>query len=381
MNRDRLHTEHVSMLVVTALSLEFLAVERHLRDVTEEIGPTKSVYRVGRLGTGSTAVSVVQAGPGNLTAAIETERAIQFFGPSYVFFVGVAGGIKDVRLGDVVAATKVYAYESGKSEKEFLPRPEALLSGHALLQRAMSVARDSKWASWLEVQATDEKRADESTDPPRALVGAIAAGEKVVASKRSTAYKLLRTSYSDALAIEMEGFGALRAAFAHPGVEAIVIRGISDLVEGKRQSDHRGWQPRAAAHAAAFLAEMISGLATTGASRHTPEDSGYEKSRLGRQGVQHERAPDLFRVLLDAATELYPTGPAERDVWTRAGGDLSRIELAVAGRTAWQRAIRLVMQGGGGTAITVGSLTRAMYEDFSNNQTVLQLHREHSRSE
>ena len=64
------------------------------------------------------------------------------------------------------------------------------------------------------------------------FVAPIAAGEKVVASKQSDIFQFLRTSYNDAIAVEMEGFGFLSAVFAYPNIKAIVIRGISDLVEG-----------------------------------------------------------------------------------------------------------------------------------------------------
>jgi adenosylhomocysteine nucleosidase len=364
--QDRTQSEHSAVLLVTALSLEFTAVERLLQDVTERVGPLKSVYRVGYLATpqGQVKAAMVQTGAGNTTAALEAERAIQFFQPQYLFFVGIAGGVKDVALGDVVAATKVYAYESGKAESAFLPRPEVIPVRNEMIQRAMSVERDAKWIGRI---SYDQERAAlahlSSTAPPRAFVGAIAAGEKVVASNRSEHYKLLRKAYSDALAIEMEGYGTLKAAFGHPAVSATVIRGISDLIVGKREADRKGWQPRAAAHAAAFAAEMISAIANA------------ERTLEGAASTQNDasRPTELLTELVNMTTSLYPTGPTDRNVWLRAGGDLSQIDLSPIGRTAWQRALHTLLQGGGGTSITIRTLVDTMSEDFPNNQSITAL--------
>ncbi len=243
------------VVMLTALSVEFDAVAAHLQNLSRVLHPQGTLYEQGIFPTSGKSwhVVVVETGPGNPGAGIETERAISFFTPQVVMFVGVGGGIKDVKLGDVVAATKVYGYESGKSNVDFQPRPEVFRSTYRMEQHARAEARGTQWLKRIHSPV--------STYSPQAYVKPVAAGEQVVADTRSETYRFLRATYGDAVAVEMEGRGFLQAAHVNQNVDAILIRGISDMIDDKSASDASGSQEAAADHASAFAFELLANLA------------------------------------------------------------------------------------------------------------------------
>ena len=69
--------------------------------------------------------------------------------------VGVAGGVKDVEIGDVVASRKVYWIEPGKQTSEgsdggsarsrTFVRPDFGPVSHRLIQTARAVVADTAW--------------------------------------------------------------------------------------------------------------------------------------------------------------------------------------------------------------------------------------------
>jgi nucleoside phosphorylase len=239
-------------VVLTALPVEYKAARRHLNDITEIVHPSGTIYETGGF-VGSNGdnwqVELAEIGAGNPSAAAEAERAIAYFDPEVVLFVGVAGGLKDVDIGDVVAGTKVYGYESGKAAREFQIRTAVFNSSYDLQQRARAEAKREDW-----LERTDKT----SAATFRVFVAPIAAGEKVISSRKSTIHKFLSDNFGDALAVEMEGRGFLEATHANQQVRALVVRGISDLIDQKAESDSQGSQDLAASNACAFAFEVLA---------------------------------------------------------------------------------------------------------------------------
>ncbi|BAW21666.1 caspase family protein [Pseudomonas putida] len=96
-------------------------------------------------------------------------------------------------------------------------------------------------------------------------------------------------------------------------------------------------------------------------------------SKGGKKSANNAGATPLIKdesswsALEKILIELYPFGPRDQEVWSRAGGDLSRLQFHPSGQAAWHAALRTLKQGGGGRDISFGSLLSTAKEDFSNH--------------
>ncbi|EOD69582.1 NACHT domain-containing protein [Amycolatopsis vancoresmycina] len=229
-------------VVLTALPVEFTAVAERLAGAVWQTHAQGSRYLVGTSGVWQ--VAVAEIGRGNEEASYSTERALQHFSPDVALFVGVAGGVKDVSLGDVVFATEVHGYEYGKEGADvFLPRGQVGSASYDLVQAAR----------YLRHQLTGFA----------VVVEPIAAGGKVLADAEAPTADVIRRHYSQVVAVEQEGLGFVKAASARSGVSIGVIRGISDLLSGKAEADRAGGQEVAARHAAEFAFALLDAVDQT----------------------------------------------------------------------------------------------------------------------
>jgi nucleoside phosphorylase/tetratricopeptide (TPR) repeat protein len=303
-------------VICTALDVEYRAVREHLDGPFDEREKNGTLYQVGtfRTGHGRWVVALAQTGAGNTQAGIELERAISVFHPQIVLFVGVAGGRKDVEPGDVVVADEIYDYESGKdTASEFLPRIKTKAPAHRLIERAKALARDDAWQHRI-LPATPHPA-------PKAVIKPIAAGSKVIADQNAATARYLATYCGDAAAVEMEGYGFLHGAYVNDTVQALVVRGISDLLSGKTETADALWQPVASSHAAAFAFELLA--------RHTTPPT----PTAGAVPQQLLAAPPRFVGRADQMAELDRalTTPEDASPGAGPGGGATAVISAIGG--------------------------------------------------
>ncbi len=256
-------------IVFSALGVEYSAIKDYLGGPVRRQEEGGTVYEVGTLrgARGLWDVALVETGPGSTAAGVQLDRAIRVFAPEIVLFLGVAGGRKDVDRGDVVIADAIYDYESGKSTLEgFKPRIRTHYPAYRLLQWARLVARENRWQRRIRPDCPDP--------PPSSFVKPIVTGSKVIAHDQAETALLVEQYADDALAVETEGHGFLEAAYVNTEVDAIVIRGISDLLVGKNRENDDYWQPVASRHAAAFAVELLDSIGS-GQATHKRQSQGW----------------------------------------------------------------------------------------------------------
>lgn len=302
-------SEQETLVVLTALDLEYESIRGKLTDLRVQSHRAGTRFEVGRLAGHGCLMALALVGKGNHASAVLAERAISEFDPAALLFVGVAGALRpSVALGDIVVATHVYAYHGGTSQDDgLMARPRVWEVSHRAQQIARHVKRAGEWRRHLPPDA----------DHPNVVFGPIAAGEILQDSTISAEARWIREHYNDACAIEMEAAGVAQAAHLNDSLPVVVVRGISDRADGgKITADGVGWQPRAAANAAAFATTLAAALAeelgndrpSAPGSRETGHDGGRGiniATGNARVGVQAQNIYGGIRLVPDPGT-----GPA-----------------------------------------------------------------------
>lgn len=163
-------------------------------------------------------VVLVKSGIGKVNAAITATLLINHFDAKMIINSGVAGGIKPMKIGDIIIAEGISYFDVSLTAIDDIPYgqmandPLIVKTDAELLAKAEEVFK----------QLGFEHK-----------IGQLVSGDKFVTSERDI--KKIMKNVDNVLGVEMEGMAI--AITAHKfGIPFISIRGISDIINSNNQS-------------------------------------------------------------------------------------------------------------------------------------------------
>lgn len=286
---------HQTVVIMTALRLEYDAVLRQLTDAAELHTHGRS-YHEGSIGDHRVIVHCLH-GMGSVTASAITTQVIEQRSPAAIVLVGIAGGKKkndewSRMLGDILVADQLIDIESGAQTGGGLePRPHVYRSS----ARWVNAAQQMKGDEWLSRIAVNRPDGSSGRVIPRLHVGPVASAQAVI--KHGSHLQAVSQFFTNLLGVEMEGVGTALAAFNREApVDFVLVKSICDWAdEGKNDN----WQPYAADAAAAFAIALVRRVLGSGSSAAIRESSGSQTlaNSSCRQG-QSPPIPGQWKIFL-----------------------------------------------------------------------------------
>lgn len=195
-----------------------------------------------------------------------------------------------------------------------------------------------------------------------------------VGTGKSAATTLPKGLGDDALNELGRGAGRAVLASCKPDEESLVLRGdrnsvfTSALLEALRgAAQDRGDGLVRVLDVFHHVAEEVPRRADQHpVLRAEDMDANFAVARRVAISATIEPAPALASIERLLA-RLYPLGPTQNEIWSRAGGDVSRLSLAGSGIAQWHTALRRIAAGGD---LTLRALLLGVADDHPENPDV-----------
>lgn len=285
----------VDVIILTALAEEYDAVCSLIINLSplpsDNSTPNPATWQLGEIQctkfNRAYRVAVGMVGLGGPDQALATLGAIRKWKARYIFSVGIAGGVSQLKLGDVIIADLIHWYEWGKFGGGFKLRDSlTYITDIGLLNLANSYALKSDWLRKIDISPPNNIM-------PNAVIGEIASGSKVVDLYSDVLFRDIFNKWPNVKAVDMVGVGIANAIeqAKSPGfpVGFMMVRGISDLlhqqdfIKNKSMVKLDSGKSYAARTAAAFAIGLISNGLPFPPNRG--ESHLAEKDNLSRQLV------------------------------------------------------------------------------------------------
>ena len=187
-----------------------------------------------------------------------TQSIIYHFKPFYIIMVGIAAGIGDGKnLGDIIAATEVWNYSSGKyitdenGKLAFSPDPKHIIlhpNMESVLKRDYSAELYNIRKGWNEDIPTDLKL----------VLGPLACGAAVVGNSEIVD-DMIKQHSRKTVGLDMESYGVFYATNygLDSGTIPICLKSISDFADEKKGDGYQKYAAYTSAEFARYLIESV----------------------------------------------------------------------------------------------------------------------------
>lgn len=255
------------ILVVTAVPVETNAVllwGYKWAELSVEDDPTK--YRYTQIDSGGKQISIIHVQlpeMGMTPAATIVSKAVMHFNPQYIIMPGIAAGVeKSVQIGDIMVATEVWDYSSGKYEEvtEDEPKKVKLSPDPKHISMPTVVSNKLGFIDYADV-LKGIRLAYSGNAPSHELnihFGQMACGPTVVASEEIVNEQVLAHARK-ALGLDMESYGVYYAAQAttSSGVCAIVAKSVCDFADKNKGDKDQQYAAYTSAQFVKYLIESV----------------------------------------------------------------------------------------------------------------------------
>jgi nucleoside phosphorylase len=185
---------------------------------------------------------------GPVETSLHLKLFLTKFRPHFAAMTGICAGNKEkAQLGDLIVADCAYFYDSGKF---VLDR-----SGEQVHMHNPDVYRVNKKVKHF-IQMFERWKSTIAPMEPKCHIGAIASGSAVRADRP---FERIPFQLRNTLAIDMEGAAFYRTVEDFPGMDALLVKGVSDYADdNKDDSSHWHASAVSAAYMLAFIQEYVT---------------------------------------------------------------------------------------------------------------------------
>ena len=227
----------IGILCVTPSELR--ALQTAMKSLPDFVEEKKSEYFSASLpgeGCDHRVVMTFCVDPGNVSAALTTEKFLTKYRPRLLMMLGMAGSINDdAKLLDVGISTQVIYYEKGKERDSGVSSRLESMPISATLRRIVTAFLASQGAPQAKIEYDD----DGSTHCFGLLEGPIGTGEAIVGSTNSAARNVVLQCNDKAILVETEAWGVHRAVYEGSVARqsckhVLTIKGVADRADSAK---------------------------------------------------------------------------------------------------------------------------------------------------